>query len=234
MQMHWDTSSVMYPGVIGFFGSFNIRCPHPGDPTGVDQTPSCVPAAVAHGSALLIQSQREAFCAASVADLIAFLLAFPVMPRFLNTLQSDRPANPLQPTSIGSQRVCQPCLLHSSTSSWYLARFLSLASSMRSSQGTLSSNKISCLVESENIITSGRSLVDIILVGIFSCFPRSTSICQSVAVVRRPDFALGCGRAFSPALRNLMLLGLWWPLMVLMAVAMLSASALSTWSWRQR
>lgn len=37
------------------------------------------------------------------------------------------PATPLQPTSRGSQEVCQTCPVHSSTSSWYLARFLSFA-----------------------------------------------------------------------------------------------------------
>lgn len=75
---------------------------------------TCVPTAYAHRSALLTQSHQVTFSAASVADLITFLFASPVIPNSLNTLQSDRPANPLQPTSEGSQRVCQPCLLHSS------------------------------------------------------------------------------------------------------------------------
>lgn len=38
----------------------------------------------------------------------------------------------------------------------------------------------------------------------------SSVVCpdQSVVVVRRPDFALGCGWTFSPTLRNLMVLAL--------------------------
>lgn len=92
MQVHWDTSSVMYPGIIRCFGSFNISHPRPGDPAGVDQTLACVPAVFAHISALLIQSHLVPFSAASVADLITFLFVSLVMPISVNTLQSDRPA----------------------------------------------------------------------------------------------------------------------------------------------
>lgn len=148
------------------------------------------------------------FSAASVADLIGFLFTSPVIHRSVNVLQSNHPAKPLQPTSRGSQHVCQPYLRHSSTSSWYLARFPPLASSICSSQGTVSSSKIHYLVESETMIMSGRSCVDVLLVRIFSRLSRSTSSCQSVAVAKRPDFTLGCGWAFSPALRNLMVFGL--------------------------
>lgn len=85
---------------------------------------------------------------------------------------------------------------------------LPLAPGTWRSQGTVISSKINCLVKSETMIMSGQSCVDIILVGIFSRLPRSTSSCQSVAVVRRSDFALGCGWTFSPVLRNLMVLAL--------------------------
>ena len=44
--MHRDGSSVMFPlGVIGGFGSCNIRPPHPNDPVGIDLTPTLIPAA---------------------------------------------------------------------------------------------------------------------------------------------------------------------------------------------
>lgn len=71
--MHWDRSSVMYPGAIGCFGSLNIIQPHPGNLAGVDQTPTCVPVA-AHGSALFIQSNQLVFSAALLAYLMAPLL----------------------------------------------------------------------------------------------------------------------------------------------------------------
>ncbi len=99
--MHWNASSVMYPGIIGCFGSRNIIHPRPGDPAGVDQAPTYIPVAV-HGSALLIQSHLVAFSAASHAYRMALFLATPVTPKRLRTLQSERPAKPLQPTSIGS------------------------------------------------------------------------------------------------------------------------------------
>ncbi len=71
--MHWNASSVMYPGIIGCFGSRNIIHPRPGDPARVDQAPTYVPVAI-HGSALLIQSHLVAFSAASLADWMALLL----------------------------------------------------------------------------------------------------------------------------------------------------------------
>lgn len=43
--MHWDASSVMYPGFIGCFRSHNIIQPRPGHPAGVNQVPTCVPVA---------------------------------------------------------------------------------------------------------------------------------------------------------------------------------------------
>ncbi len=44
-----DTSSVLFPGVTGCFGSYN-RHPRPGDSTEADQTPACVQVAFYSGS----------------------------------------------------------------------------------------------------------------------------------------------------------------------------------------
>ncbi len=78
----------MYPWVIGSFGSYNIRHPHPGDPAGVDQTPTCVQLALAppHRPLLLIRSHLESFSAASVMFLMAFVLPIPVIPSALKVL----------------------------------------------------------------------------------------------------------------------------------------------------
>uniref|UniRef100_UPI0014481CA3 5-hydroxytryptamine receptor 3A-like n=1 Tax=Epinephelus lanceolatus TaxID=310571 RepID=UPI0014481CA3 len=65
---------------------------------------------------------------------MALFLASPTIPSFVSTLQGDQPAKPQHPSLTGSQWVFQSCLLHRSISSWYLAHFCSLASSMRSSQ----------------------------------------------------------------------------------------------------
>lgn len=141
-----------------------------------------------------------AFSAALVAALMAFFFASAVRASAVNALQSDCLANPQQSTSRGSQRALQPCLLLPSTNSWYLARFLLFTSSIHFSQGTVSSTRVNCLVESSTMIMSGQRHVDVVLTGSFSCLLRSTSTCQFVAEVRRPDLALGCVLDFSPAL----------------------------------
>uniref|UniRef100_A0A673HS76 VPS35 endosomal protein-sorting factor-like n=1 Tax=Sinocyclocheilus rhinocerous TaxID=307959 RepID=A0A673HS76_9TELE len=41
MHMRWDTSSVMYPGVIRCFGSFNIKTPSPRRPSGLCPSSDC-------------------------------------------------------------------------------------------------------------------------------------------------------------------------------------------------
>ncbi len=71
----------------------------------------------------------------------------------------------------------------SSTRSWYFSLFLAWASSILSSQGTVSSIKISCFVASETKMMSGLNLDWVMCVGIFSCLSRSTVIAQSRAVV---------------------------------------------------
>lgn len=85
--------------------------PRPGNPAVVDQAAACVQVAFTcpHGSPLWIQSHLEAFSAASVVFLMALLLADPVMPNALKVLWSERPTNPLLPTSMGIHRAFQPC-----------------------------------------------------------------------------------------------------------------------------
>ena len=165
---------------------------------------------------------------------MAFLWHAPVTPSMLYALQRDRAAKPLQPTSIGTHQARHPRLRHSSTKLPYLARFLSFASSMRSSQGTVSSSRTTCFVESENRTMSGLRVVSTMCSGNLSCFPRSAFICQSDAVPRSPAAPLGLGLGFSPArMKAIACLagrrGLFW----VMLVKVVSAIAFSTWSWRQ-
>ncbi len=64
------TSSVLFPGVTGCFGSYN-RHPRPGDPTEADQTPAHVQVAFycPHCSPLFNQSHLEAFSAFSFSSI---------------------------------------------------------------------------------------------------------------------------------------------------------------------
>lgn len=80
-------------------------------------------------------------------------------PKTVNTLQRNCPATPQQSTSRGSLQAFPPCLLLLSTSSWYMACFLSLASSIRSSQGTVRERLINCLMKSNTLIISGQSRI---------------------------------------------------------------------------
>lgn len=61
--------------------------------------------ALHHRSLLPIQSPLEALSAGSV------------MPSLVNALQSEQPANPLHPISVGMQQNLHACLWHCSTSS---------------------------------------------------------------------------------------------------------------------
>ena len=78
--MPWDASSVMFPGFNGSFGSQSIIHPRPDDPARVDQAPTCVPAALVHGSPFFIRSYQEALSAASVAALMIVFFIGPLMP----------------------------------------------------------------------------------------------------------------------------------------------------------
>lgn len=139
-------------------------------------------------------------------------------------MQRDCTAKPLQPTSIG-----HPRLWHSSTKLAHLAHFLSLASSLRSSQGTVSCSRTICFKESENRTLSGLRVVSAMCSGNLSCFPRSAFICQSGVVPRSPTVPLGWGLGFSPALMKAIACiagrrGLFWVMMV----KMVSVIAFST------
>lgn len=193
--MHWDVaSSVLWLGVVRCFGSHNMH-PHPGNSARVDQVPACVPVAT-HGSALFNQSHRVVFSVASLADWMALFLAAPVTPNRARTLQSKRPANPLQPTSAGSQNVLQPLPLHSSASSWCWVCFLSTASSIRSSQGAVSM-LLQCAV------------------GTSAAFPGQPAAANQRLCGKMPavDFASAWG--FSLALMKVTsFFGAWWCLLV--------------------
>ena len=187
---------------------------------------------MAHGSPLLIHSRLDAFLAASVVFLVSFFLCSPLIPNNLRALQSDRPANPQHPTSMGLHRVIHPLRRHSPANSSYLALFLSNASSIRSSQGTVNSSSITCLVDSDMRTKSGLSVVTVMVSGNLSCLPRSTFRCQSLAVVRSPPVWLGRCCDFSPALTKVMeCLAGCCCLLSEIPEQMVSAITFSTWSW---
>lgn len=97
-----------------------------------------------------------------------------VMPSILKVRQRDWPVNLWHLTSMGWHLTRQPLLQHSSTSSEYLALFLLLASSVRSSQGTVSFRRIAYLKAAELRTMSGLSMILATALGNFNCFLRST------------------------------------------------------------
>jgi len=97
--------------------------------------------------------------------------------------------------------VFHPFLRQSSTREDYFALFFSCTSSILSSQATVGSKRMSCLVASEIKMVSGLGEVRMICAGIFSCLSRSTAITQSQAVKSNLPEAL-----FSYFLRPLSLL----------------------------
>ncbi len=74
-------------------------------------------------------------------------------------MPNPNPTKPLHPTSTGHMVAFQPASLQSSTRPAYLARFRSLAASMPSSHGTVSSTNKMVLHGSDHMIKSGRSQV---------------------------------------------------------------------------
>ncbi len=150
----------------------------------------------------MIHSHLDAFSAASMMFLMALFLCSPLIPKSLRALHNDWPANPRQPTSMGRQRVFHPLLRHSPLNSLYLALFRSNASSIWSSQGTVSSCRTTCLDDSENRTRSGLSEAVAMVSGNLSCLPRSTFSCQSRAVARSPPAEFLLPGGVSPALTN--------------------------------
>lgn len=117
----------MFPGFIACFRFWNIRHPCPGNPAGgikcqfaSQEQPTDFPFQPLSPHGILCSFTR---------GLNGPLLCRSVTPRWPRTLQRERPAKHLQPTSLGSQNVLQSLLLHSSTGSWCLAHFPSMASS---------------------------------------------------------------------------------------------------------
>ena len=85
--------------------------------------------------------------------ILAF--SFPPYPSSLMNLDRELPENPQHPTSTVHIIVFQWLFLVSSTSCLYFVLFSSAAISMLSSNGTVSSIKIICFVDSEVNIRSG-------------------------------------------------------------------------------
>jgi len=97
--------------------------------------------------------------------------------------------------------------VHSSTSPAQFAHFLSLACSMRSYQGTVSSRRVICLEASEISTMFGLSVAAAAFYENFSCFPRSTFSSQSCATASRPEeVAMAAGVGFFPALMKAMVI----------------------------
>ncbi len=167
-------------------------------------------------------------------DLIALLFAAPMMPSRVKLLHREQAAKPLHPTSVGSQRALQPLLRLSSMSSWYLSRLRSLASSIRSSHGTVSSSKRTCLDEADVSTTSGLKQVDVTISGNLSCLPKSTRSSQSGADESKLATDVICDRGCSPAFTKAILLWLRTYLLLATALEMASATDFRTWSCRQR
>ena len=90
-------------------------------------------------------------------------------------LHNDWPTKPRHPTSTGRHHTRHPRCWQSATRPWYLFRFRSYASSILSSHGTVSSTRIACLEDGNQITISCFWLVAAI-----SCS------CQSPAVPNSP------------------------------------------------
>ncbi len=158
---------------------------------------------------------------------MARLHSWPLTPRSLSVRSNDWSAKPRQLTYTGSLRAFQPPLLHSSTSSAYLALLRSFASSNLSSQGTVSSTMTTCLVDSDVSTMSGRSEVALMWFENLSCLPRSTWRCQSLALARSPPRERGCCCAFSPALtKDMVCLEGCWLLLLWITAVIVYAKAL--------
>ncbi len=91
-------SSVLLLRSLGVSGLSTSDTLPSGDSAGVDQAPTCVPAALTHSSDLLIQIHLDTLSAASVIDLIALLFAATMMPSRVKLLHRERAAKPLHPT----------------------------------------------------------------------------------------------------------------------------------------
>ncbi len=196
--------------------------------------PPPLPAWFSHRSLLFNHSHLDAVSACFDILFTRSMRFAPLTPSIPNALQSDCPGNPLQPTSTGRFQALQPLCWLSEMRDWYFPNLRSCASSILSSQGTVSSIRATCLVAWDQSTISGRRLVTAISSGNLSCLLRSTLISQSSAVPRIPEH-LSSLPAFSPGLRKPMKRGpLSWTLVLFrfLSFSSPSASCASTWSWR--
>ena len=92
--------------------------------------------------------------------------------------------NPWQPTSMGITWHAHPLSSHSMHRLSHRSFFLSKASSMFSSHGTVSSTMMTRLTVSDHITISGRSWVCTMWCGKWGASFRSTAITQSLAAAR--------------------------------------------------
>lgn len=123
----------------------------------VHRSPAGIPGATAHESALY---SHPPF---GVLSCFTYSWNFPLLSCscYVLFVESKRPSDPPQPKSTGSQLAIQPHSWTLSISSCYFAYFLSWASSICSSQSTMSSSTLSRFVASEIRIISGWSEVTI-------------------------------------------------------------------------
>jgi len=133
------------------------------------------------------QSQLDALSAALPRARTELFLDLPFMPRAPKAFQTDWAGKPLHPTSTGKTQLENPFSLHKSASSWYFDRFLSFASSVLSSQGTVSSTSIIIFGIVDKMTMSGRRLV-CTTSGKTNLRCRSTFISQCLASCSRPVF----------------------------------------------
>ena len=112
--------------------------------------------------------------------------------------------------------------------------FFSKATLIFSSQGTVSSISRTCFVIIDQRIKSGRRVVVAICSGTFNRFPMSTFICQSREVDSRQMLGLHAEWGDLPALAQQIDFASGLNLPARIAVSTLSATVLSTWSYRQR
>ena len=183
--MHSDTSSVIYPEVKGWFGSCQGKyvlkvkelyrhsfANHPFTHTHLYSASMCSTFSIAHSYMLTNETAARPPSTLRHADwgrlgLNRFTCPRPSPPRgpsFFEHLrvyisQRDWPVNLLLPTSMVQHCAFHPHFKRSSTTSSFLARFLSVASSICSSHGAVSCSVATCLDGSDSI--SGPSVVKV-------------------------------------------------------------------------
>ena len=106
--------------------------------------------------------------------------SFPVTPNIFSALNVYWPGNPRQPISTRKHQVFQPLSLHLSTNSVYLSIFCSWASSILSSNATVSSMITHTSLSFEDMTMSGRRFVGAIYSGKRNCLFMYTSSVQQM------------------------------------------------------